>query len=619
MLNFPLNPAVNDTYASGDRTWKFNGIGWALVATPAYGTTSNVAEGTNLYYTTARARSAFSATGSLSYNQSTGEFSYTAPTALSAFTNDTNFITAAASITGNAATATKLATSRNIAGIAFDGSTSISIPFANLSSKPTTLSGFGITDAVSSSLLGAVNGVATLDSSGTVPASQLPSYVDDVLEFATLAAFPATGEQGKIYVALNTNKTYRWGGSTYIVITASPGSTDEVAEGSTNLYFTNARVRAAISATQNLSYNSTTGVFTGPDLSGYLTSATAATTYQAKSNDLTAIAGLAGTSGLLKKTAAGTWSLDTSSYLTGITSAQVTTALGFTPYDSTNPSSFINQAGARSAISVSGSLAYNSATGVISYTAPSALSAFTNDTGFLTSTTAANTYLPLAGGNLTGNLGLAGSPASWASNGTLDLSNNLAISGYVSGVVWNVYYNSGWKYKSNGLGTAYLFGSDEGGHHSWYTVANNTGGSGTAATLNRVMRMTSAGNLLINTSTDDGVNKLQVNGGFLAKSLRETKVTMSANDIDLSAGNAFTKTITAATTLTVSNVPTTGTFIAFILDLTNGGAFTVTWWSGIKWESGTVPTLTASGRDSLGFYTYDGGTTWTGLIKKDVK
>lgn len=53
---------------------------------------------------------------------------------------------------------------------------------------------------------------------GKVPASQLPSYVDDVLEFTDLASFPATGESGKIYVALDTNYTYRWSGSAYVKI-----------------------------------------------------------------------------------------------------------------------------------------------------------------------------------------------------------------------------------------------------------------------------------------------------------------------------------------------------------------------------------------------------------------
>ena len=63
-----------------------------------------------------------------------------------------------------------------------------------------------------------LEGFATLDESGKVPASQLPSYVDDVLEFPATTDFPATGETGKIYVATSTGKVYRWSGSQYIEI-----------------------------------------------------------------------------------------------------------------------------------------------------------------------------------------------------------------------------------------------------------------------------------------------------------------------------------------------------------------------------------------------------------------
>lgn len=80
---------------------------------------------------------------------------------------------------------------------------------------------------------------------GKVPSTQLPSYVDDVLEYDNAAALPATGEAGKIYVTKDNNKTFRWSGSGYIEISASPGSTDAVAEGTTNLYFTNARAASA--------------------------------------------------------------------------------------------------------------------------------------------------------------------------------------------------------------------------------------------------------------------------------------------------------------------------------------------------------------------------------------
>lgn len=93
---------------------------------------------------------------------------------------------------------------------------------------------------------GAPNGYAPLDGDGKVPATNLPSYVDDVLEAATRSAFPATGEAGKIYVALDTNKTWRWGGSDYAEISASPGSTDAVPEGSANKYYTDARVQSKV-------------------------------------------------------------------------------------------------------------------------------------------------------------------------------------------------------------------------------------------------------------------------------------------------------------------------------------------------------------------------------------
>lgn len=56
---------------------------------------------------------------------------------------------------------------------------------------------------------------------GKIPAAQLPSYVDDVLEYASTSAFPETGESGKIYISTDTNKTYRWGGSAYVEISES--------------------------------------------------------------------------------------------------------------------------------------------------------------------------------------------------------------------------------------------------------------------------------------------------------------------------------------------------------------------------------------------------------------
>jgi hypothetical protein len=105
---------------------------------------------------------------------------------------------------------------------------------------------------ISTTERGVSGGIPTLDQFARIPASQLPSYVDDVLEYAATSNFPATGETGKIYIAINgasaadPTKQYRWTGTAYSEITSSPGSTDAVPEGTGNLYFTAARVRSTV-------------------------------------------------------------------------------------------------------------------------------------------------------------------------------------------------------------------------------------------------------------------------------------------------------------------------------------------------------------------------------------
>jgi hypothetical protein len=131
---------------------------------------------------------------------------------------------------------------------------------------------------------------------------------------------------------------------------------------------------------------------------------------------------------------------------------------------------------------------------------------------------------------------------------------------------------------------------------------------------------------LISTGDASGVLALQTNNGTTALTLginqvatyaagiNEKQVAVAASAIDLSLGNYFTKTISGNTTFTVSNVASSGTVNSFILQLTNGGSATVTYFSGVDWAGGTAPTLTASGVDVLGFFTIDGGTTWQGFV-----
>ena len=97
---------------------------------------------------------------------------------------------------------------------------------SNLQSFATAV-GTAVKARILSSEKGVPNGVATLDGTGKIPSAQLPSYVDDVVEYANLAAFPGTGCSGILYIALNTNKQYRWAGSTYQQITS--GAVDSVA------------------------------------------------------------------------------------------------------------------------------------------------------------------------------------------------------------------------------------------------------------------------------------------------------------------------------------------------------------------------------------------------------
>ena len=96
----------------------------------------------------------------------------------------------------------------------------------NLQSAFSAVAG-AIKQRVPASEKGQPLGVATLGSDGKVPSAQLPSYVDDAIEAATLADFPIIGEASKIYIAIDTGREYRWGGTVYAQI-ANSGQVDSV-------------------------------------------------------------------------------------------------------------------------------------------------------------------------------------------------------------------------------------------------------------------------------------------------------------------------------------------------------------------------------------------------------
>ena len=158
------------------------------------------------------------------------------------------------------------------------------------------------------------------------------------------------------------------------------------------------------------------------------------------------------------------------------------------------------------------------------------------------------------------------------------------------------------------------------------TATNLAGGSGgtipyqSAAGTTAMLSNGTAGQLLQSNGGTAAPTWVSTLTGVTITGTKEAKVAVSASAIDLATGNYFTKTISGTTTFTVSNIPASGTGISFILDLTNGGSATINWWSGMKWAGGSAPTLTSAGRDALGFFTHDGGTTWSGLVLgKDIK
>lgn len=345
-----------------------------------------------------------------------------------------------------------------------------------------------------------------------------------------------------------------------------------------------------------------------------------------------------------------------------ITSSQVTTALGYTPYNSTNPSGYITSSG-----SITGSAATLTTSRTI------------NEVGFNGS---ANITIPrvraiddrtTAPGDGTAGYATFGF-GSWANNNTSPFADYWIMRSYSDssggsdnmvafrkdalGVrIWQQTYGSAtaftaykdvcWTDGTNASGT---WGISVSGSAATLTTGRTIGMTGdvtwTSASFNGSANVTGTATLAnsgatagtyksvtvdakgrvtagTNPTTLSGygiTDALPISGGNLTGGLKEALVAMGTNDININSGNYFTKTISGATTFTVSNVPSTGIVASFILELTNPGSATITWWANVKWAGGSAPSLTASGRDILGFYTHNGGTIWNGLVlAKDVK
>lgn len=114
-------------------------------------------------------------------------------------------------------------------------------------------------------------------------------------------------------------------------------------------------------------------------------------------------------------------------------------------------------------------------------------------------------------------------------------------------------------------------------------------------------------------SVSGGGDYLPISGGTLTGGIFGPTVAVTAGEINVSKGACFTKTISAATTISFTGVPANKTACISLI-LTNGGSKQVVWPSSMKWPDGTPPELSSSGIDVLTFITADGGTTWYGTL-----
>jgi predicted heme/steroid binding protein len=358
------------TIASG--VTSFNTRTGAITPTAGDYTTALVTEDTNLYYTNTRSRNAISLTttgtsGSATYDNTTGILNIPAyQGGVTSFNTRTGAITLSSSdvttalgytpynatnpngYTSNVGTVTSVGGTGTVSGLSLSGSVTTS---GNLTLGGTlSLTSGNVTSALgytpeNTANKGVANGYASLDSGGLVPASQLPSYVDDVLEYANLAGFPASGETGKIYVALDTNKIYRWSGATYIEVSATVGT---IWGGITGTLSNQTDLQNALNAKQNnLSgtgfVKSTAGTISYDTATYYPYPTGTTTQYVAGDGSLIAfpISGQAGTIVRLVRNQTGaTLTKGTVVYIDGATGNNPTVAKAIATGDSTSAQTF---------------------------------------------------------------------------------------------------------------------------------------------------------------------------------------------------------------------------------------------------------------------------------------
>jgi hypothetical protein len=396
----------------------------------------------------------------------------------------------------------------------------------------------------------------------------LPSYVDDVLEYADLASLPATGAAGKIYVTLDTNKIYRWSGTVYVEVSPTVGV-----------------VWGAIAGTLS---NQT-------DLQSALDSkqATITLTTLGTSGAATFI----GNTLNIPQYQGGVTSFNTRTGAIILTSSDVTTALTFTPYNSTNPSNYIALTDLSSAAT---GLSYNNATGVFNFTAgysiPTTLKqtnwddAYTWVAAFPTQTGNSGKFLTTDGSTLS--WGTVVTAINWgAIGGTLssqaDLQaaldakqDNLNGTGFVKASGTTITYDNSTYLTTSAAASTYQ--PLDGDLTAIAAIAGTSG----------LLRKTAANTWSLDTNTYlTGITSGQVTAALGYTPVTDARtLTINGTTYDLTANRSWT--ISAGTTLNGTGfVKASGTTISYDNSTyvpTNGTGATGTWGISVTGSAGSV-------------------------------
>ena len=457
-----------------------NGASVALGGSRTLGT-DDVAEGANLYFTNARARGAVSVSGSLAYNSTTGVISYTTPTTIASLSNHTTtglaegdnlYFTNARAVSANT-TAIATAKSEAISAAATDATTKANAAQAAAISAAATDATSKVAAEATARDAAIAAAVATKDNTDEITEGTTNLYFTNARARGAVSFAAGSGAYnsttGVFTIPTNTNQLTNGAGfaTTSYVDSAVAGkdNTDEITEGTTNLYFTNARARGAVSAGTGISYNSTTGVITNTITqytdalavsantsaiatakSEAISTAAADATTKANAAQAAAIAAVTNGAGAAFDTLkeiqdAMATDAELSAAIAAITNVpsatklQTARTINGASFDGTANISFstsavsegtnlyYTDARARGAVSfTAGSGAYNSSTGV--FTIPTNTNQLTNGAGYVTSSgvTSIATSNGISGGTITstGTLSLSGSySGTWAVSGAI--------------------------------------------------------------------------------------------------------------------------------------------------------------------------------------------------------